>query len=206
MRLTRILFVGFMLSVFGIMPLAAQEDAPVGARVRLANYVLDAAEVDFLLNGDIFGTLAFRAPAQHQAVSAGEHEIIVTLTGEDDALIAPVTLDLAENHDYTIAFIGQLADDSAQILLLDETAIVADVRDLNIPASYAILVHGISDGPTVDFSMDGEIQLEALSFGEYGVAPVTLEPHDIVVTFSDDPSQVLFQNDGEIPPRMICCC
>lgn len=196
MRLTRILFVLFMLSMW-VMPSAADEGE---ARVRLANYVIDAPEVDFILDGEILGSLAFRAPAQHQPIAIGEHTLTVRLSGEEQALIESVSLDFEADHDYTIALIGQVADGSTQVLLLDETAIVADVRDLNVPASYAILVHGISDGPTVDFTMDGQVLMENLSFGQYDVVPVTLEPHHIVVTFSDDPSRILFENKDEIPP------
>jgi uncharacterized surface protein with fasciclin (FAS1) repeats len=198
MRLTQLLVVFFMLSV-SILSINAQDTTEL-ARVRIANYVLDAEEIEFFLNGESIGTLAFRTPAQHQPVNAGSHSLTVTNVNEDTPLIEAVTLELIPNHDYTLAFIGQLADGSAQILMLDETAIVGDVRDLNNPASYAILLHGISDGPTVDFSMDGEILMQNLSFGQYDVVTVTLEPHNIVVTFSDDPSQVLFQNNNEVSP------
>jgi uncharacterized surface protein with fasciclin (FAS1) repeats len=199
MRLTRIFAVLFMLS-FSLLSINAQDATPPQARVRLANYVIDAEEIDFLLNGESIGTLAFRAPAQHQPIYAGTHTLTVTLVGDETTLIEPFTLELEPNHDYTLALIGQLADGSAQVLVLDETTIVAEVRDLNNPASYAILLHGISDGPTVDFTMDGETLMQNLSFGQYDVVTVTLEPHNILVTFSDDPSQILFQNNNEVSP------
>lgn len=172
-------------------------------RLRLAHYVVDAPEVDIYINGELATeALAFQKATPHLDVADGEHEIVIVATGAplDDALIGPETIALDKGNDYTLALIGQVADESLQPVLINETELVASVRDVNNPASYAILLHGISDGPAIDFMMDGEIYMESLAFGEYDVVAVTLAPHDIVVAFADDPNKVLFQNSGETPP------
>ncbi|MFQ3566784.1 MAG: fasciclin domain-containing protein [Aggregatilineales bacterium] len=48
--------------------------------------------------------------------------------------------------------------------------------------------------------MDDERLIEGLAFGDYSAVAVSLAPHDILVTFSDDPNRILFRNDGETPP------
>jgi uncharacterized surface protein with fasciclin (FAS1) repeats len=192
----KILMVLALMLLGGVSLVGAQSEGI--ARIRAAHYALDVPAVDVLVDDVLIAeALAFQAATQHIAVEAGEHRIRF-VTDESVSVEATVTLD-AET-DYTIAQIGQLADDSARLLVIDERAAVADVRVADEPASYAVLVHGISNGPAVDFSLDGEELISGLTFGEYEIVRVTQAPHDIVVTFADDPDAVLFENSGETPP------
>ncbi len=190
----------FVLLVVGV---AAQPPQPPDTRLRVAHYVLDAPEIDVYVDGErLVDALSFLKASPHLDIASGEHELVIVPTGQplEDALLEPLALTLEKGNDYTVALIGQVADESWRAQLINESALVAGARDLENPASYAILLHGISDGPTVDFTMDGEKRIAGLSFGEYEVVAVSLAPHDILVTFSDDPDQILFQNSAETPP------
>jgi len=179
------------------VPALAQESA--GARLRFAHYVLDLAAVDVFVDGSPLAEgLEFLKASPHADVSAGTHEISFVLAGEP--VTAPAQIILAPGSDYTIALIGQSQDETLQPVLINESELVASLRNPQAPASYAILLHGISDGPTIDLSVDGAKLLQELSFGEYGVVPISLAPHDILVTFSEEPDRVLFENKGETPP------
>lgn len=173
------------------------------ARLRTAHYVIDAPAVDVYVDGEqVAEGLVFRRATEHLELEAGDHTVIFVETGgEPDApLFEAVEVTLVGGVDYTLAAIGQVADESLQPLLIDETAAVAEIRDPGNPSSYAILLHGISDGPAIDMYMDGELQVEALEYTEYAVIAVSLEPHDIEVTFSGDREAVIFQNKNETSP------
>lgn len=169
------------------------------ARLRVAHYVLDAPALTVTVDDNILteGTLEFRGTAAHVDVTAGEATI--RFQHGNEVLAAGIVV-LETNQDYTAALIGQVADSSVQVVLIPETELVAKVRDLANPASYAVLLHGISNGPTVDFTLDGNMLRSGLRFGEYDVFSISAAPHDILVTFTDDPQSILFQNTGETPP------
>jgi uncharacterized surface protein with fasciclin (FAS1) repeats len=201
----------FVFAVFMLLGagLSAQEASPEasafvqGSRLRFAHYVWDAPQVDVYINGQpVVEALEFLRTTPYSELSAGEHSIQFVPSGEtlETSLLEPIMLELNPQEDYVIALIGQLADESLQPLVANETLAVAEFQDSAVPASYAILVHGISDAPAIDFYMDDELLREAISFGKYAVIPVSVEPHDIVVTFADDPESVLFENRGETPP------
>ena len=193
---TAILLVGAVVS-FGQQEALAQ-DATM-ARLRVANYTIDAPGVTVRLDEQVITTepLPFTAAAPHIDITAG----VSTVTfGDGDTVIASISETFESGREYTAALIGQIADGSAQIVIIPETDMVGAVRDLDNPASYAILLHGISDGPAVDFSLDGQVLRTGITFGDYDIFPISQEPHDILVTFTDDPTAVLFENTGETPP------
>lgn len=182
--------------------LDAQSPDASQARLRLANYVIDLPPVSGFVNEiPLAEALAFRTTGQHTQVPAGEQMVLIEVETPDGwQTLLEVEVILEVNNDYTLALIGQIADDSLTALLINETEIVSALRDPAEPNSYAILVHGISNGPAVDFTMDNERMIEGLTFGNYEAVSVSLAPHDILVTFSDDPNRILFRNDGETPP------
>ncbi|MDX1993371.1 MAG: fasciclin domain-containing protein [bacterium] len=205
------LITAVLFTLLAVMTVFAQstEEPPSGAplveasRLRTAHYVYDLTPVDVYVDGElVLEDLSHLMTSPHVELAAGEHEVaFVPAEGElDDALLPAQTVTLEGGKDYVLALIGQADDESVTPLLIDETEAVASVRDEAVEASYAILIHGISDGPAIDFSLDGEVLHEDIAFGEYRVIPVTVGPHDIVVTFADDPESVLFENRGETPP------
>ena len=185
-----------------VTALDAQSNDVSQARFRLANYVIDLPAISGFVNRiSVAEALGFRMTGQHIQVPAGEQTISVeveTSHGRQNLLTMEVILEV--DNDYTLALIGQIAHDSLTPLLINESQIVSQLRDPADPHSYAILVHGISNGPAVDFTMDNERLIEGLAFGNYSAVAVSLAPHDILVTFSDDPNRILFRNDGETPP------
>jgi uncharacterized surface protein with fasciclin (FAS1) repeats len=176
----------------------AQEAAGM-ARVRAANYAIDVSAVVVMVGDQALTetALAFTAATAHTDVRAGTNTLTFDLVDGD---IITTEATFQAGYDYTAALIGQMADDSLQVVLIPESELVGGVRDAENPASYAVLLHGISDAPPVDFILDGAVQYQGLAFGDYAVFSISQAPHDILVTFSDDPTQVLFENSGETPP------
>lgn len=198
--LKRGLFLLSFVFAFSAVAISAQESGTATARIRVANYVIDAPELTVTLDGEVIteALLAFQAAAPHVEVEPGMHDI--AFGNGSDTILASAHIEPEAASDYTVALIGQVADESVQIVIIPETELVASLRDLENPASYAILLHGISNAPSVDFNLDGETLREGLTFGQFDVFSITQAPHDILVTFSDDPDQVLFENSGETPP------
>jgi uncharacterized surface protein with fasciclin (FAS1) repeats len=184
-----------------IAMIAHAQEQPLAevARLRVAHYAVDAPALTVEADGTEIteDPLVFTSTAAHVEVGSGTINLVFM---EDDTEIASAEIEVEAFQDYTAALIGQMADESVQVVLIPETQLVAEIRDLETPASYAILLHGISDGPTVDFTMDGETLRSGLTFGEFDVFSVTPGPHDILVTFTEDPDNILFQNSGETPP------
>jgi uncharacterized surface protein with fasciclin (FAS1) repeats len=180
-----------------VSPLEATS-APV-ARLRVANYVIDAPSLSATVGTETITAdpLPFGKASPHNDVAAGTIDVAFR---DGEKVIATAKVVVEAQYDYTAALIGQIADGSVRVVIIPESGIVAAVRDAKVPASYAILLHGISNGPAVDFSLDGKILREGLKFGEYDVFSISKEPHDILVTFSGDSTAVLFQNEGETPP------
>ncbi|GAB4511576.1 MAG: hypothetical protein OHK0046_09830 [Anaerolineae bacterium] len=196
--------VGLLLAVTAVMVRAQPAAGELStARLRAAHYSIDAPPVDVYVDGELVAeALDVLRATPHLDVETGTHEVVLVPTGEalEEAVLGPVEVELMGGMDYTLAVIGQVADASLQTLLLNETALVGEVRDPENPASYAVLLHGISDGPAIDFYFDEELRIEDLAFGEYGVVVVEQGPHDVNVTFADDPEAVIFQNSGETAP------
>jgi uncharacterized surface protein with fasciclin (FAS1) repeats len=183
-----------------ILPIFAQLPT---ARLRVAHYVVDGETVDIYVNDVLVSTepLAFRKAMPYVEVESGDAVVQIVpsgTTGDDAYLTSEIVL--MGGHDHTLAFVGIVADETLQGVVLDDTEIVASVRDADVPASYAILLHGISNGPAIVFYFDGEMQIEGLSYGEYGIVTVVAGEHDVLVTFSGDKEAVIFQNTGETAP------
>jgi uncharacterized surface protein with fasciclin (FAS1) repeats len=186
---------------FAVVPPAQAQLAD--ARLRVAHYISDAEAVDVYID-DVLATteaLAYRRAMPHVPAEAGVRQVAIVPAGgtPDDALFT-TEVELTGGHDHTLALVGLAGDASVEGIVLDDTAIVGAVRDPEAPASYAILLHGISGGPAIDFFFDGEKRIEGLAFGEYGVVVVEQGAHDVRVTFADDPDAVLFENSGETAP------
>jgi len=196
----RLLMAGVLM--LALVSVVSQAQVPVG-RLRVAHYVADAPEVDVYVDGALFTAeaLAFRRATPHAQMAAGDHEVVVVAAGEDPAVaLLSATVTLVGGHDHTLALVGLLAEDTLDVVVLDDTEIVGTVRDPLVPASYAILLHGISNGPAIDFYFDGDLTLENLAYTEYGVVVVEQGPHDVLVTFHGEPENIIFQNSGETAP------
>ncbi|MFN8421719.1 MAG: DUF4397 domain-containing protein [Anaerolineae bacterium] len=107
------------------------------------------------------------------AVEAGAHQLYFTPTGEgtNNAVTAPSELSLEAGHRYTLALIGQLADNSIHPLIIDETAAVAGV-DLS-HNFFRIIINNIAGSPPISF-YEGERWLEKnLEYGQYSAQAFT---------------------------------
>jgi uncharacterized surface protein with fasciclin (FAS1) repeats len=194
-----LLFIGMFLIVSATPTLAQVPEA----RLRIAHYISDMGELDIYID-DVRVTpdpLMFRRATAHLVVPTTSREVAIVASNTPlaDALLT-VPLELTGGHDHTLALIGLAADETVTTVMLNESELVGAVRDPARPASYAVLLHGIANGPAIDFFFDGEQQVAGLAYGQYAVIIVEAGAHDVLVTFSGRPDEVLFANSGETAP------
>ncbi|MFQ3566783.1 MAG: DUF4397 domain-containing protein [Aggregatilineales bacterium] len=126
MKIYHSLRVAALLACFLIITVKALDAQPHDvsqARFRLANYVIDLPPISGFVNRvSLAEGLAFRMTSQHIQVPAGEQTIVVeveTPHGRQNLLTLEVILEA--DYDYTLALIGQIADDSLTPLLINES-------------------------------------------------------------------------------------
>jgi hypothetical protein len=171
--------------------------------VRIAHYISDIEAVNVYIDGELVTDepLIFRRATAYLSVETGERSVTIVTAGDSfDDPVYEQRVTLTGGHDHTVALIGLAGDASVESVILDDTAIVGSVRDPEFPASYAILLHAISGGPSIDFYFDGEMLIEELAYRQYGVVVVEAGAHDVRVTFAGDTDAVLFENSGETAP------
>ena len=126
--------------------------APMGmaAHVRVIHASPDAPAVDVLVDGSkVLTNVPYKTVSDYLPVAAGMHQIKVTPTGSDNAVIdAPVTV--AAGTNYTILAIGKVSDSSLKPLVL------TDITPKSVKNKAAVrVVYAIPDGPPVDLVIPG---------------------------------------------------
>lgn len=161
---------------------AATDDAKM-ARLRFAYVVLKGPNVDVLIDGEIATN-----PGQPQAnipccqvtgylyLAPGSYSVAVVPTGEDaeEALLGPLDVTLEAGHRYTLTTIGQLEDTSFMPLIINETAVVQEVRT-SPEQSVMILVNNLAGAETLSITFNGQGPKDA-PYGGFAAAPVPFGP------------------------------
>ena len=192
---------------------AQQTDA---ARVRVVHAVPDAPNVDVLVDETaVLEDVPFRAVSEYLELQPGTYSLAVVPTGEDveNAVIqTDVTL---EAQDYTVAAVGQLADNSVEPLPL-----VDDNSPLLPNSSRARLVHAAPDAPAVDVTTSVDIPqlqdivdvpdvtvtltlFDEVSFGEasrYATGPANQYTLDVREATDDNSEPVVTSFDATLEP------
>lgn len=187
-----------VLSLFaGVASVGAQGGT---VRVRVAHFSVDAPAVDVYVNGrTVLRNVAYPAMSDYLALDAGTYRIAVAPAGAGigSAVIGPVDLTFAADHDYTVAAIGQLADGSFGPTVIDETAAFAG-QDAYL--ADVIVLHGISDAPAVDLALtNGTVLAGGLPFGQHTTLSVPAGSYPLVVTAAGSPSTVVFNELNGAP-------
>lgn len=138
------------------------EPEPELAGVRAAHLSPDAPNVDIYVDDEpVLEDVAFRDVSEYLELEAGEYEVQVTEAGEEEAVFEQ-TLEV-EAEDYTLAALGELADENQPF----DLAVFED--DLSDPGEEARVrvVHAAPDAPAVDITDDesGDVIFEDLDFG-----------------------------------------
>jgi steroid delta-isomerase-like uncharacterized protein len=107
-------------------------------------------------------------------VDPGEHTVAITPHGEglEAAVIGPVAVALAANHRYTIAVRGQMADESLEPLVIDETKAIDGVDMAT--HNFRIIINNIAGSPPISFYEEGRLLEKNVAYGEYSA--LAIEP------------------------------
>lgn len=182
----------------------ASADGHLASYVRVAHFAIDAPAVDVFVNGEaVLEEVPFPAVSDYLEVAPGSYEIAVAPAGEgiEAAVIGPVELTFEEDHSYTIAATGQLADGSFGPVVIDETAaFMGDMMEegemsdeMMEPMAKVLVLHGISDAPAVDVALeDGTVLIEGAAFNDYATLEVPAGEYPLYVTASGDFETVVF--------------
>lgn len=195
-----VMILALALALTGVIGAFAQDDMMEDGMslVRVAHFSVDAPAVDVFVNGEaVLEEVPYPAMSDYLALEAGTYSIAVAPAGagEEAAVIGPVDLEFVAGHNYTVAAIGQLADESFGPLVIDETVTFGEMmmEDSMEPMANIIVLHGISDAPAVDVALeDGTILGENLPFGNFAPLQVPAGEYPILVTATGDMETVVF--------------
>jgi uncharacterized surface protein with fasciclin (FAS1) repeats len=193
-KLYSVLFVMCLMASFAL----AQVDQDPGtvtndqtqARLRVAHLVFGGPNIDLLVNGEIpvnRDVVQANFPAGYIGgylyLEPGTYTVAVVPTskGIDEALIGPQEVTLEAGHRYTLAMMGQMADESFTPLLMDDTVLLQKART-SPEQSIMILVNNLAGTETLDFTLGGQGPT-GVPYGSFAAAPIALavgEPLRIV--------------------------
>jgi hypothetical protein len=100
---------------------------------------------------------------------------------------------LAADHRYTLALIGQVADDSLDLLVIDETAEMAgvDMATKNV----RIVINNIVGSPPISFYEGGRFFEQDLTYGTYSALAVEPMSWDTGLALSSEELAIIFPFD-----------
>ncbi len=176
-----------------VVPVSAQE-AP--GYLRVAHFAADAPNVDVWLDGEM--ALEDVAPASisdFMEVEYGTHTLAIAPTGEEETIFE-AEIEIEEEHYYSVAIVGQMADDSLSPLIIDETAAMEGV-DMS-QGVFRIIVNNIAGSPPVSF-YEADMFVERNI--EYGEASAEFFPAFVwdtgMAIVGEDLEDVFFDFDSE---------
>ena len=141
------------------------------ARLRVAHLSPDAPNVDVHLDGEtVLEDVAFRTVSAYLTVPAGSPTVAITAAGSD-TVVFEGTVPLEGEMDYTVAAVGDLAEETFRPLVLTDTN-----RSLPDAVAQVRVVHASPDAPGVAVTTDATPAplTEDLEFGAVGTYNLAL--------------------------------
>ncbi|MBN2304523.1 MAG: fasciclin domain-containing protein [Anaerolineae bacterium] len=168
MKTYRILTAVLVSCLFVLVGSAAAQQPPAsGGAVRIVQLVYDRADV--LVNGEaVAAGLPYPLTSDYFPLNAGPVDLAVVPVGADTG--PSVALDVAEGHRYTVAVTGARNSDTAQLLVIDETADV--MQQAGDSTEYTIMIHNVADAPAVDVYFNDTLVGTGMGYGGYILARV----------------------------------
>src|SRR5215213_4299638 len=155
------------------------EIEPGSARIRLINTAPDAGAIDLLETGgdEWFSDIDLGAASDYRDVAAGPYSVDVR--GTDDTVLQSGTdVAVEETRVYDVVLVGQVADDSLQLVWLETTVSPPCTEILNLEGSGSDsclrLIHAAPDAAPIDVYLNDAQLSDALEFGtatEYVAVP-----------------------------------
>lgn len=173
-------------------------DPTTSAHYRVAHLVPDANAVDIYVDGELTLTKGFEYPSvsDWMTVAAGAHTIAVVPAGmsEADAVIEPLTLNMAPMGTYTIVLLGSLADGTVQAQVLEP-----DGAELVPGTARVTFLQAIDKGDNIGFYRDEVPFTTGFGFGDTYTEVVDSGVHRFqAVTGGDEPIVLADEEEVEI--------
>jgi hypothetical protein len=176
---------------------AVTNDATM-ARLRVAYIVYGGPNVDVFVNGEIAmnpGQPQTNIPCcqvtGYMYLTPGTYNVAVVPTGKgiEEALIGPLNVAVEAGHRYTIAAMGQVEDEILTPLIIDETAVVQEVRT-SPEQSIMILVNNLAPTQTISLTFDGQGPQD-VPYGGFGAAPLPLGPERYIEVTANNGNDIV---------------
>lgn len=183
------LLIGLLL--FNAVPAVAQDNS---AQLHVLQ-IFDVSANVFLDGELIVEQLAYPTSSDYLAIPAGSHTIAVA-RGEG-GLEEATTLDieLSADHDYLLVALNTNADFTAfDLVLIDETAGLNELGDDS--TAPVLILNDTADSPALDITVDDEIVVEDLNFGDYAFFSAPVGEFEAKVTTADAPNSELLSTSA----------
>jgi hypothetical protein len=183
----------------GVLPAAAQADAP--ARLRLGHFSPDLGAVDVYLNGDL-ALEDFAFPDLGGWLEFEETTVEITITASGQPLENPVInsreINLISGSWYTAALIGEMRRNAVQIHLLTE-----DYSPIAPGETRVTLFNAIPDGQPINLAAGSNQVVIGLAYpGRQGdndgsrTVDIVAQEYNLLVTETTDTSRMIFQSQS----------
>ena len=213
-----LMIVALILPALAVTPLAgAQEEMPAPARVRVGYFAFDPKDYDTYVDGELFPfaghmvSIGWSIPVDsiHSALTAspffdfsdGIHSfaIVPQSEGLEHAILGPKEVTLEAGHAYSLAIVGSLDADNLDLLVIDDTQILAGTDPRT--AFVSIIVNNIAGIPA--FEMEGENE-EVVGYGQFfgGLLPVNSFISLSVYATTGDQRNLLFVDSASMAPGL----
>lgn len=146
-----------MFSLLAVNAVSFAQDEPAGdARIRIAHFAIDAPAVDVYFNDEISAvqSVSVGDVSAWFSIPGGTYEVSVVPAGStpDEAAIGPVEITVEDGAWYTAAAIGLVAEESLDLVLLEE-----DFSPVNVAETRINVFHAVDGLLPVDVLADGEL-------------------------------------------------
>ncbi|MHC3437618.1 DUF4397 domain-containing protein [Natrialbaceae archaeon A-gly3] len=172
-----------------------EDERPGVARIRAAHLSPDAPNVDVYVDGELaLENAAYRDVSEYLEFEVGSYTVQIVPAGEDpDQAVIEETVD-AEEGDFTVAAIGELAGDNQplQALVLED-----DNSPVEPDTARVRAVHAAPDAPAVDVvaGENGDALFENVAFGESGYTEVPEGEYTLFIFPAGDRAEAVFEVD-----------
>ncbi len=170
---------------------SAQATARGSAQIRVGCMLFPVA--DFSMDGAVLlETMVYPYISDYQTVSAGEHTFRAAAAEGADGPEASLDLALEADHRYLIVSYGNIATQSDHVLLaVDETDAVASIAEDH---ASIIFLHLLSGAPGLDGYINGELQMENLTYGTAGFFETPTGEFQVGITLTKMPNLMLYED------------
>ena len=169
------------------------EDESGMANIRIAHLSPDAPNVDVSVNGSvIFEDVSFGTVSEYVGSPAGEQQVRITTTGNDETTVFEGTVPTEAETNYTVTARGEIsegADEPFELLTLEGSNSTPGSNMARVR-----LVHVSPDAPAVDVTLasNGDVLYDGVTYGDS--ANVTVPAGDYTLQVRGDS----MSNDGDV--------